>query len=439
MSSVSIGLKKIMSMQNINVAEAVETDSIIPKLKKVQLAATGVRNLPDGRSRDLLRDLADRVMANVGRIQEANRTDLEAMDDADPKKDRLKLTEERIRDLAQSLRDVAELDSPVGKVLLERTIEQGLRLRKVTVPLGVVGVIYESRPNVTLDVASLCLRSGNACVLKGGKEAFHSNLALVSLIHESLAAFDLDPDAVLLLPTDRKYLAELLSADQYVDIVIPRGSESLINYVRQNSKIPAIETGAGVCHTYVEKTADLDKAAKIVVNAKVSRPSVCNSLDCVVVDEAVAADFLPRLKEGFEAYNVQVFADEKSYPVLEKASYQFLDQAEEKHFGEEFLDYKCAVKVVDGLDEALSHIRQHSSKHSEAIVSSDADAIARFINDVDAAAVYSNASTRFTDGGVFGLGAEIGISTQKLHARGPFALEKLVTEKWIVNGDGQIR
>jgi glutamate-5-semialdehyde dehydrogenase len=428
-----------MSIQNIDTAEIMETDSIIPRLKRVQSAAAGVRNLSDGQSRALLHDLAERVTANVGRILEANQKDLEVMDDADPKKDRLKLTEERVLDLAQSLRDVADLDSPVGKVLLERTIEQGLQLKKVSVPLGVVGVIYESRPNVTLDVASLCLRSGNACVLKGGKEAFHSNLALVSLIHDSLAAFGVDPDAVLLLPTDRKYLAELLSADKYVDIVIPRGSESLIHYVRQHSKIPAIETGAGVCHTYVEKTADLDKAAKIVVNAKVSRPSVCNSLDCVVVDEAVAADFLPRLKEGFEAYHVQVFADERSYPVLEKASYQFLDKAEEKHFGEEFLDYKCAVKVVGGLDEALAHIQQYSSRHSEAIVSSDGNAIARFINDVDAAAVYSNASTRFTDGGVFGLGAEIGISTQKLHARGPFALEKLVTEKWIVSGDGQVR
>ena len=428
-----------MSMQNTDTEEIVETDSIIPGLKRVQSAAAGVRNLADDQSRALLRDLADRVTANAGQILEANRKDLEAMDDADPKKDRLKLTEARIEDLAKSLRDVAELENPAGKVLLERTIEQGLRLKKVSVPLGVVGVIYESRPNVTLDVASLCLRSGNACVLKGGKEAFHSNQALVALIHDSLTAFGIDPDAVMLLPTDRKYLAELLSADQYVDIVIPRGSESLINYVRQNSRIPAIETGAGVCHTYVEKTADLDKAAKIVMNAKVSRPSVCNSLDCVVVDEAVAADFLPRLKDGLEAYNVQVFADEKSYPILEKASYRFLEKAEEKHFGEEFLDYKCAVKVVSGLDEALAHIQQYSSRHSEAIVSSDGDAIARFINDVDAAAVYSNASTRFTDGAVFGLGAEIGISTQKLHARGPFALEKLVTEKWIVSGEGQVR
>lgn len=420
-------------------AEVAGTGSIIPRLKKVQSAAAGVRNLSDADSRALLNYLADKVLENSDRILEANRKDLDLVDDADPKKDRLKLTGERIRDLSQSLREVAGLESPVGKVLLERTIEQGLNLKKVTVPLGVVGVIYESRPNVTLDVASLCLRSGNACVLKGGKEAFHSNQVLVSLIHDALSAFHVDPDAVMLLPTDRRFLAELLTAEKYVDILIPRGSESLIRYVRENSKIPAIETGAGVCHTYVDKTADLVKAARIVVNAKVSRPSVCNSLDCVVVDQEVAADFLPMLKEGLEACHVQVFADERAYPILEQAGYRFLDKAEEKHFGEEFLDFKCAVKVVGGLEEALDHIQQYSSKHSEAIVSADPGAIARFINDVDAAAVYSNASTRFTDGGVFGLGAEIGISTQKLHARGPFALEKLVTEKWIINGDGQVR
>jgi glutamate-5-semialdehyde dehydrogenase len=414
-------------------------DSIVPSLKKVQAAAADVRNLSDEDSRGLLNLLADIVLANVEAILVANQKDLEKMDDGDPKKDRLKLTEQRIGDLSRSLREVAALESPTGNVLLERTIEQGLRLKKITVPLGVVGVIYESRPNVTLDVASLCLRSGNACVLKGGKEAFYSNTALVQLIHQALEAYGVDSHAVLLLPTDRKFLAELLNADKYVDIVIPRGSESLIQYVRQNSKIPAIETGAGVCHTYVEKTADLEQAARIVVNAKVSRPSVCNSLDCVVVDESVAAAFLPLLKEGFEAYNVQVFADEKAFPVLETAAYANLEKAETRHFGEEFLDFKCAIKVVDGLDEALTHIRDYSSKHSEAVVSKDPDVITRFLNDVDAAAVYANASTRFTDGGVFGLGAEIGISTQKLHARGPFALEKLVTEKWIVNGDGQIR
>lgn len=421
------------------VAKVEEVGSIVPSLKKVQLAAVGVRSLSDEDSKALLNYLADSVLAHVGSILEANQKDLDKIDDSDPKKDRLKLNEQRISDLAQSLRDVSNLECPAGKVLLERTVEQGLQLKKVTVPLGVVGVIYESRPNVTLDVASLCLRSGNACVLKGGKEAFNSNQILVRLIQEALVAFQLDPHAVFLLPTDRKYLAELLEADKYVDILIPRGSESLIQYVRQNAKIPAIETGAGVCHTYVDKTADLQKAAKIVVNAKVSRPSVCNSLDCVVVDQAVAGDFLPLLKEGLEAYQVQVFADESAYPILKDVSYAYLEKAEDRHFGEEFLDFKCAVKVVEGIDEALTHIRDFSSKHSEAIVSSDAQSIARFLNDVDAAAVYSNASTRFTDGGVFGLGAEIGISTQKLHARGPFALEKLVTEKWIVNGDGQVR
>ncbi|GAA4447597.1 glutamate-5-semialdehyde dehydrogenase [Ravibacter arvi] len=427
----------VESSESIGELEAEE--SIVPQLKRVKAASASIRNLPDGESRALLLHLAELVVAHTDEILGANQKDLDQVSDTDPKKDRLKLTAARIQDLAKSLREVANLESPAGKVLTERTIEQGLQLKKIAVPLGVVGVIYESRPNVTLDVASLCLRSGNACVLKGGKEAFHSNRALVALIHEALVAFKVDPNAVMLLPTDRKYLLELLKAEKYVDIVIPRGSEALIQFVRQNSRIPAIETGAGVCHTYVEKTADLEKAARIVVNAKVSRPSVCNALDCIVVDREIAAGFLPKLKEGLEAYNVEVFADETAYPILKSADYQFLDHAQDRHFGEEFLDFKCAVKVVEDLDEALNHIQQFSSRHSEAIVSKDAAAISRFLNEVDAAAVYANASTRFTDGGVFGLGAEIGISTQKLHARGPFALEKLVTEKWVVNGDGQIR
>lgn len=422
-----------------NVGVELTPDSILADLKKVQIAALGIRNLSDERSKSLLNYLADRVLASEEKILAANQKDLDRMDDADPKKDRLRLTKDRIADLSNSLKAVARLDNPVGHVLLERTIEQGLQLKKVTVPLGVVGVIYESRPNVTLDVASLCLRSGNACVLKGGKEAFYSNQVLVSIIHEALEAFGVDTHAVFLLPTDRKYLTELLNADKYIDIVIPRGSDSLIQFVRQNAKMPAIETGAGVCHTYVEKTADLDKATRIVVNAKVSRPSVCNALDCLIVDREIAPRFLPLLKEGLEAYKVQVFADETAYPILEQAGYSFLERAEEHHFGEEFLDYKCSVKVVEGIDEALDHIRTYSSRHSEAIVSTDAEKISRFLNEVDAAAVYANASTRFTDGGVFGLGAEIGISTQKLHARGPFALEKLVTEKWVIKGDGQVR
>ena len=414
-------------------------ESILPLLEKTQKASATVRNLSDKQRADLLLDLADKVLENSTHIIAENKKDLDAMDDADPKKDRLLLNEKRIQDLAQSLRDVAALPDPSGEVLLERTIEQGLSLRKIAVPLGVVGVIYESRPNVTLDVASLCLRSGNACVLKGGKEANFSNLYLVGLIHESLSKFNIDPAAVMLLPTDRKFVTELLTATRFVDIIIPRGSEGLIKFVRENSLVPTIETGAGVCHTYVEKTGDLDKAAKIVVNAKVSRPSVCNSLDTILVDKEVAASFLPKLKEDFIKWNVEVFADEASYAVLQNADYPLLQHAANEDFGREFLDYKCSVKVVDGLDEALEHIRAHSSRHSEAIISSDQPLIDRFLREVDAAAVYANASTRFTDGAVFALGAEIGISTQKLHARGPFALEKLVTEKWVVTGDGQVR
>jgi len=416
-----------------------EVESIIPFLKATKDASVAVRKLSDAQRAKLLNALADRVLANTASIIAENQKDLVLMDDADPKKDRLLLNEKRIVDLAQSLRDVAALPDPTGEILLEKTIEQGMSLQKLTVPLGVVGVIYESRPNVTLDVASLCLRSGNACVLKGGKEAHFSNTFLVGLIHESLTEAGVDRAAVMLLPTDRKFVNELLTATKYVDIIIPRGSEGLIQFVRKNSLVPTIETGAGVCHTYVDKTADLEKAKNIVVNAKVSRPSACNALDTVLVDSEVAAAFLPTLKEDFIKWNIEVFADEISFDILQKAEYPFLQKAEPEDFGREFLDYKCSVKIVDGLDAAIDHIYNFSSSHSEAIISKDAAAIEKFLNEVDAAAVYANASTRFTDGGVFALGAEIGISTQKLHARGPFALEKLVTEKWVVRGDGQIR
>jgi glutamate-5-semialdehyde dehydrogenase len=416
-----------------------ELESILPLLKATKDASAAVRKLSDQQRADLLNALAEKVLANKAGIITENQRDLVLMDDADPKKDRLLLNEKRIIDLAQSLREVAALPDPTGAVLLEKTIEQGMSLQKLTVPLGVVGVIYESRPNVTLDVASLCLRSGNACVLKGGKEAHFSNTFLVGLIHESLAEMGIDKAAVMLLPTDRKFVNELLTATKYVDIIIPRGSESLIQFVRKNALVPTIETGAGVCHTYVDKTADLEKAKNIVVNAKVSRPSACNALDTVLVDREVAAEFLPTLKEDFIQWNIEVFADALSFKILEKAAYPFLRKAAPEDFGREFLDYKCSIKVVDGLDSAIDHIYNFSSSHSEAIISKDPGAIEKFLNEVDAAAVYANASTRFTDGGVFALGAEIGISTQKLHARGPFALEKLVTEKWVVRGDGQIR
>ncbi|UHG90154.1 glutamate-5-semialdehyde dehydrogenase [Spirosoma oryzicola] len=412
---------------------------ITPLLQDAQQAAAAVRRLSSAQKTELLTRLADVLAAHVSEIMAENKQDLDRMPESDPKYDRLKLTEARIADLSKSLRTVAVLPDPTGEVIFERTIEQGLQLKKIAVPLGVVGVIYEARPNVTVDVASLCLRSGNACVLKGGKEADLSNRYLVGLIQDVLEAFGIPKAAVTLLPPDRAVVNELLTATRYVDIIIPRGSESLIQFVRKNSLVPTIETGAGVCHAYVDQTADLDKATAIVVNARVSRPSVCNSLDCVLVDNAVAEKFLPMLTEDFRKWNVEVFADETAYPIFEKAGYEKLQHARPDDFGREFLDYKCAVKVVAGLDEALSHIQTYSSRHSEAILSQDQTAIDRFLSEVDAAAVYANASTRFTDGGVFGLGAEIGISTQKLHARGPFALEKLVTEKWVVVGDGQVR
>jgi glutamate-5-semialdehyde dehydrogenase len=414
-------------------------ESILPLLKEAREASAAVRRLSDRQRADLLISLAAKVLANAENIITENQKDLILMDDADPKKDRLLLNEKRINDLAQSLIDVAGLPDPTGEVFVEKTIEQGLSLKKIAVPLGVVGVIYESRPNVTIDVASLCLRSANACVLKGGKEAHFSNSYLVSLIHEILIQFGVPKAAVTLLPTGRGFVAELLTATQYIDIIIPRGSEGLIKFVRQNSLVPTIETGAGVCHTYIEASGDLDKGAEIVVNAKVSKPAACNALDTVLVDRAVAETFLPKLKEGFTKWNVEVFADEVSYDILQRANYPFLQKATPDDFGKEFLDFKCSVKIVDGLDDALKQIELYSSRHSEAIVSTNDEAIETFLREVDAASVYSNASTRFTDGAVFALGAEIGISTQKLHARGPFALEKLVTEKWIVKGDGQVR
>ncbi|MCE6988338.1 glutamate-5-semialdehyde dehydrogenase [Dyadobacter sp. CY323] len=414
-------------------------ESILPLLEETRQASAVVRRLSDQQRADLLLSLSVKVLANSDHIIAENQKDLAVMDDADPKKDRLLLNAKRIQDLADSLRDVAALPDPTSEVFLEKTIEQGLSLKKIAVPLGVVGVIYESRPNVTIDVASLCLRSANACVLKGGKEAHFSNTYLVSLIHEALAEFDVPAAAVTLLPTGREFVGELLTAKQYVDIIIPRGSEGLINFVRQNSLVPTIETGAGVCHTYIDETGDLNKGAEIVINAKVSKPAACNALDTVLVDKSVAGEFLPKLKEGFTKWNVEVFADDASFDILNATAYPFLVKAGPDDFGREFLDYKCSIKVVDGLNEALKHIETYSSRHSEAIVSTNQEAIETFLREVDAASVYANASTRFTDGGVFALGAEIGISTQKLHARGPFALEKLVTEKWIVKGDGQVR
>ncbi|MDB5228446.1 MAG: glutamate-5-semialdehyde dehydrogenase [Bacteroidota bacterium] len=414
-------------------------ESIQSILAAVHKASVSTRQLSLEQRKNVLIRLSELLIGNQSDIITENQKDLDKMKDSDPKKDRLMLNEERIKDLAASLHDILKLEDSTGKILRENKSDNGLRIQKITVPIGVVGVIYESRPNVTIDVAALCLYAGNAVVLRGGSDAEYSNKILVALIHQALSENKIDENTVQLLPTDRKFVKELLEAVKYVDIIIPRGSQQLIDFVRSNSKVPTIETGAGVCHTYVESSADLDAAAKIVINAKTQRPSVCNALDTVIVDKKIEKEFLPKLLKGFNEFNVEIFADLDAYNILKENNYPNLKKATEENFGIEYLSQKCSVKTVDNIDEALEHIRKYSSKHSEAIISKDENKCERFLSEVDAAAVYTNASTRFTDGGCFGLGAEIGISTQKLHARGPFALEKLTTEKWIIRGSGQIR
>lgn len=412
-------------------------ESIIPLLQRTRKASREIQLLSDDKKKEILYSLAKLLQEESVSVIEENLKDVNRMNHNDPKRDRLILNHDRIRDLIKSLQQVANLPDPSQKSISTQELNNGLIIEKITSPLGVVGIIYESRPNVTIDVASLCLRSGNACVLRGGSDAYHSNKKLVQLIHQVLDKFGIDRNVVQLIPTNRKFVTELLNASRYVDIIIPRGSQQLIDFVRSNSKVPTIETGAGVCHTYVHKDADLSKALDIVVNAKVSRPSVCNALDTVLVDKEVAHIFLPMLGEQLKEYKVEIHADPDTFNILQ--GYPWLRQASADDFGKEFLDFKCSIRILSGIEEALDHIQQYSSKHSEAIVSDNQQACDQFLQEVDAAAVYTNASTRFTDGSVFGLGAEIGISTQKLHARGPFALEKLITEKWIIRGEGQIR
>lgn len=402
-------------------------------------AVSGIKRVKTKQKRVILSAIAEELLKHTDKIIVENQKDLARMPDTDPKKDRLLLNKERIELLARSVLEVADLDDPTHKILSEKHLENGLFIQKITVALGVIGVIYEARPNVTVDVAALCLQSGNVCLLRGGTDAEATNIYLINIIQEVLKQQGLDKNMVQLLPAGRKHVLELLQAAKYVDMIIPRGSQQLIDFVRENAKVPVIETGAGVCHTYVERTANLNNAAKIICNAKVSRPSVCNALDTVLIDEAISVALIPLIANELAIFGVEIFADDKAFQLFQRAAYPHLVKADEKDFGREFLSLKCSVKVVLNSNEALKHIKKYSSKHSEAIISEDANEIEQFLNEVDAAAVYANASTRFTDGGVFGLGAEIGISTQKLHARGPFALEKLVTEKWIVKGNGQTR
>lgn len=388
---------------------------------------------------EVLTALADKAEKHSDKILAENKKDLERMPASDPKYDRLKLTEQRIRDIANDLRNVSKLPSPLGLTLEERTVNSGLKLRKVTVPLGVVGIIYEARPNVTFDVFSLCLKSGNACILKGGSDAESSNKFIVGLIKEVLTIYGFDPQTIALLPSDRSATQELLNAVGYVDILIPRGSQSLIDYVRDNAKVPVIETGAGIVHTYFDEKGDTQKGSDIIFNAKTRRVSVCNALDCLIIHQERLSD-LPVLTKRLSEKNVKIYADEKAFIALQ-SSYpeNLLDRAEERHFGTEFLDYVMSIKTVSTVNEALDHIFEYGSRHSEAIVSEDESAIQTFLKQVDAAAVYVNASTAFTDGAQFGLGAEIGISTQKLHARGPMGLREMTSYKWLIQGEGTVR
>jgi len=383
--------------------------------------------------------LADETAAHTQTILIANAKDLAVMNKSNLMYDRLLLSKERIEGIAEDLRNVASLPSPLGKLLMETERPNGMRISKITVPFGVAGIIYEARPNVGFDVFSLCLKSGNVCVLKGGTDANNSNVAIVKVIQSVLETFGLDKNIVTLLPAGREATADLMNAVGIVDVIIPRGGKGLIEFVRDNSRIPVIETGAGICHNYFDEFGDLDKGAEIVFNSKTRRVSVCNAIDCLLINEKRLSD-LPALCEKLASKNVIIYADEKSFASLnEKYPSNLLQNATEESYNTEFQDYKMSIKTVLSVQEAVEHISVYSSKHSECIISENESTISYFDKMVDAACVYTNVSTAFSDGAQFGLGAEIGISTQKLHARGPMGLAELCSYKWIIKGEGQVR
>ncbi len=411
------------------------TSTIIEKAKE---ASAVLINIDDAKISETLLHVADNLEADSDTILEANEIDMQRMDPTNPKRDRLLLTKARIKAIADDMRAVAALPSPL-KVIDKRIRPNGLEITRVAVPFGVIGVIFEARPNVTADVFSLCFKSGNACVLKGGHDADMSNRSIVESIHRSLKEMDVDPSVVTLLPSTREAGEALMKARGIVDVIIPRGSRQLIDSVRALSSVPVIETGAGVCHTYIDKEADIEKAAAIVNNAKTRRVSVCNALDCVLINSGMLCN-IGQICDPLRAHDVVIYADERAFVGLRgKYPEELLRHAEDEDFGREFLSFAMAIKTVDNLEEVLSHIAKYGSGHSEAIVTEDSLAADIFCRNVDAACVYVNAPTSFTDGAQFGLGAEIGISTQKLHARGPMGLDQLTTYKWIVKGNGQTR
>ncbi|RAP35011.1 glutamate-5-semialdehyde dehydrogenase [Legionella quinlivanii] len=412
---------------------------IISELKKLRQASRKLSALSEAKIDAILHSLAHTLRQLIPEVLSENQKDLLQMSSSDPRYDRLLLTEERLHSLADDVIAVANFPSPLHQILEEKQRPNGLKIQKVSVPLGVVAIIYEARPNVTIDVFGLCFKSGNACVLKGGKEAEHSNRMLVSIIKRALRENDVDEDVVYLFPNEREVLPALLNANDYIDVCIPRGSQSLIDFVREHARIPVIETGAGIVHTYFDKSGDLEKAVPVIYNAKTRRVSVCNALDTLII-HAERLFELPQIVAAMAKKDVEIFADSPSFESLHPFYPEhLLHRAEDKDYGQEFLDYKMSIKTVDSPLKAIEHINRYSSGHSEAIIAEDSEVIDYFLQTVDAAALYVNTSTAFTDGGQFGLGAEIGISTQKLHARGPMGLKALTSYKWLVWGNGQIR
>ena len=408
-------------------------------LGRAAASAASLRRITDEEVSQVLRETASALRHETEAILRANRLDLEKMSPQSHRYDRLQLSEGRIDSIASDMESVAALESPVGKVLSTLARPNGMIIRKVTVPFGVVGVVYEARPNVTADVFSLCFRSRNVCVLKGGSDADNSSRAIVSVIHKVLSAHGIDEAVCTLLPAGRNTTAALLEAVGSVDLIIPRGGRQLIEFVRDNARVPVTETGAGICHTYFDKAADLDKGTAIILNAKTRRVSVCNALDCLVIHRDRLND-LAHICGTLQKHDVTIYADTPAYDAL-KGNYpaHLLEKASDESFGTEFLDYKMSIRTVSSIEEAIDHIAAYGSKHSECIVSEAPAAIKKFQDEVDAACVYANVSTAFTDGAQFGFGAEIGISTQKLHARGPMSLPELTTYKYIIEGDGQVR
>ena len=405
--------------------------------ERVKRASKSLALLSDEQRNEILNAVADAIVGNKARILDANTQDLAKMSKDNPLYDRLQLTDSRLEGIASDMRNVATLPSPLGHITKQKTLPNGLRLCRVSVPFGVIGMIYEARPNVTFDVFSLCFKSGNACVLKGGKDADCSNREEVALIHEILEKYGVSKDVVALLPATHEATGEMLNAVGYVDLCIPRGGRKLIDFVRDTARIPVIETGAGVVNTYFDKEGDLEMGKAIINNAKTRRVSVCNALDCLLVHQNRLRD-IAELVQPMAEKNVIIYADAQAYAALD-GKYPYLEQATDDSFGTEFMDYKLAIKTVASLEEALDHIDKNGSGHSEAIITMNEQTARKFQAHVDAACVYWNAPTSFTDGAQFGLGAEIGISTQKLGPRGPMALEEITTYKWLIEGEGQTR